>query len=68
VWFPIALRRVIRQSVPKLDKFTELGRPRSNVDLDGEYHRLLDRDRNPFAFLYKGAPECFLDLVLLNKG
>ena len=62
VWFPIALRRVIRQSVPKLDKFTELGRPRSNIDLDGEYHRLLDRDRNPFAFLYKGAPENLLEL------
>ncbi|KAH9486975.1 hypothetical protein JR316_0001041 [Psilocybe cubensis] len=54
LWFPIALRRVISRSVPKLDQFTELGRPRSSVDLDGEYHRLLNRDRNPFAFLYNG--------------
>ncbi|KAF5312519.1 hypothetical protein D9619_003561 [Psilocybe cf. subviscida] len=52
VWFPIALRRVIQRSVPKVDKFTELGRPRSHVDMDGEYHLLLDRDRNPFNFLY----------------
>ncbi|KAF8961003.1 hypothetical protein BDZ97DRAFT_1830853 [Flammula alnicola] len=52
VWFPIALRHVISRSVPKIDKFTELGRGRSSVDLDGEYRRLLDRDRNPFAFLY----------------
>lgn len=54
IWFPIALRRVIRQSVPKVDKFTELGRPRSKVDMDSEYHRLLQRDNNPFAFLYSG--------------
>ena len=67
VWFPIALRRVIRQSVPKLDKFTELGRPRSNIDLDGEYHRLLDRDRNPFAFLYTGMPESLLELLFLKR-
>ena len=67
VWFPIALRRVIRQSVPKLDKFTELGRPRSNIDLDGEYHRLLDRDRNPFAFLYTGMPESLLKHLFLKR-
>ncbi|KAF8168145.1 hypothetical protein B0H34DRAFT_48390 [Crassisporium funariophilum] len=54
VWYPLALHRVIRRSVPKVDKYTELGRPRSHVDMDGEYHRLLARDRNPFAFLYNG--------------
>ncbi|KJA29472.1 hypothetical protein HYPSUDRAFT_32950 [Hypholoma sublateritium FD-334 SS-4] len=54
LWFPIALRHVIRQSVPKVDKFTELGRPRGRSDKDGQYRRLLDRDTNPFAFLYKG--------------
>lgn len=67
VWFPIALRRVIRRSVTKLDKFTELGRPRSNIDLDGEYHRLLGRDRNPFAFLYTGALENLLELLFLKR-
>ncbi|KDR84944.1 hypothetical protein GALMADRAFT_1322109 [Galerina marginata CBS 339.88] len=54
IWFPLALRSVIRRSVPKLAKFSELGRPRTSVDLDGEYHRLLNRDRNPFSFLYNG--------------
>ncbi|KAF9568432.1 hypothetical protein CPC08DRAFT_702456 [Agrocybe pediades] len=54
IWFPLALRRVIQRSVPKVDKYTELGRPRSKADLDGEYHRLLNRDKNPFAFLYNG--------------
>ncbi|KAF5374814.1 hypothetical protein D9758_000330 [Tetrapyrgos nigripes] len=54
VWFPLALRRVIKKSVPKIDRFTELGRPRNEVDMDAEYHRLLDRDQNPFAFLYSG--------------
>ncbi|KAF9040576.1 hypothetical protein BJ165DRAFT_1549063 [Panaeolus papilionaceus] len=52
LWFPFVLRRVIKQSVPKVDTFTELGRPRNLVDMDGEYQRLLGRDRNPFAFLY----------------
>ncbi|PFH54435.1 hypothetical protein AMATHDRAFT_19 [Amanita thiersii Skay4041] len=54
IWFPIALRRVIRKSVPKVDKFTEIGRPRNSIDLDSEYQRLLSRDRSPFAFLYNG--------------
>ncbi|GLB36114.1 hypothetical protein LshimejAT787_0304020 [Lyophyllum shimeji] len=54
VWFPIALHRVIKVSVPQVDKFTELGRARNRVEMDAEYHRLLLRDRNPFAFLYSG--------------
>lgn len=54
IWFPIALRRVIEESVPKVDKYNGLGRLRSEADMDAEYHRLLDRDRNPFAFLYSG--------------
>ena len=52
IWFPTALVRVIRLSVPKVDKFTDIGRPRTSVDKDSEYHRLIARDRNPFAFLY----------------
>ncbi|KAK0506489.1 hypothetical protein EDD18DRAFT_1455799 [Armillaria luteobubalina] len=54
IWFPIALRSVIKHSVPKIDRYTSLGRLRNSVDLDGEYHRLLNRDQNPFAFLYSG--------------
>ncbi|TRM60170.1 hypothetical protein BD626DRAFT_408024 [Schizophyllum amplum] len=51
VWFPISLRRVIKQSV---DHYTELGRKRNSVEMDSEYRRLLGRDNNPFAFLYSG--------------
>ncbi|RDB29648.1 hypothetical protein Hypma_015565 [Hypsizygus marmoreus] len=54
IWFPIALRSVIKASVPKVDKFTEFGRARNKVEMDAEYHRLLSRDRNPFSFLYSG--------------
>ncbi|KAJ8083971.1 hypothetical protein PM082_002738 [Marasmius tenuissimus] len=54
ICYPLSLRSVIRKSVPKVDRFTQLGRPRSQIDMDSEYHRLLARDNNPFAFLYAG--------------
>ncbi|KAG6862355.1 hypothetical protein C0995_011795 [Termitomyces sp. Mi166 len=54
IWFPVALHRSIKLSVPKVDKFTELGRLRNNCEMEEEYHHLLDRDQNPFAFLYSG--------------
>ncbi|KAF7347866.1 hypothetical protein MVEN_01544400 [Mycena venus] len=54
VWFPLALRQIIKQSIPYVDRYSELGRLRNSDEMDSEYHRLLDRDRNPFAFLYSG--------------
>ncbi|KAJ7492658.1 hypothetical protein FB451DRAFT_1219165 [Mycena latifolia] len=54
VWFPLALRQIIKQSVPNVDRYSELGRLRNSQEMDSEYHRLLSRDRNPFAFLYSG--------------
>ncbi|KAJ7706220.1 hypothetical protein B0H17DRAFT_919193 [Mycena rosella] len=54
IWFPLALRQMIKQSVPLVDRYTELGRLRNSQEMDTEYHRLLSRDRNPFAFLYSG--------------
>ncbi|KAJ7244762.1 hypothetical protein B0H12DRAFT_1211560 [Mycena haematopus] len=54
IWFPLALRKIIKQSVPDVDRYSELGRLRNSEEMDSEYHRLLDRDRNPFAFLYSG--------------
>ncbi|KAJ6604613.1 hypothetical protein DFH09DRAFT_1123281 [Mycena vulgaris] len=54
VWFPIVLRQIIKQSVPDVDRYSELGRRRNSQEMDSEYHRLLSRDRNPFAFLYSG--------------
>lgn len=55
VWFPIQLYTALRRVTPKVDRFTELGAPRSNSDMDREYQRLLGRDRNPLNFLYGGA-------------
>ena len=43
---------------PIVDKFTELGQPRSQSDMDREYQRLLDRDRNPLTFLFEGVFAC----------
>ncbi|KAK0464168.1 hypothetical protein IW261DRAFT_1524303 [Armillaria novae-zelandiae] len=55
ICFPIAAP-VVSLSIPspKSNRYTSLGRLRNSVDLDGEYHRLLSRDQNPFAFLYSG--------------
>ncbi|EIN13788.1 hypothetical protein PUNSTDRAFT_58299 [Punctularia strigosozonata HHB-11173 SS5] len=52
VWFPIRLRQVVEEGIPKVDKYTELGKSRSRSDMDREYQRLLERDRGPFTFLY----------------
>ncbi|KAI0335198.1 hypothetical protein GY45DRAFT_1416939 [Cubamyces sp. BRFM 1775] len=54
IWFPIHLHTTIRRVTPKVDRFTELGTPRSNSDMDREYQRLLGRDQNPLNFLYNG--------------
>jgi len=53
IYFPIHLTRVIRFAVPKVDKYTEIGKLRSKSELNREYLRTLERDRNPFAFLYR---------------
>ena len=66
IWFPISLRRVIKQSVPKVDHYTELGRKRNSVEMDSEYRRLLARDNNPFAFLYSGKQSLFTLCPLPN--
>ncbi|THH16822.1 hypothetical protein EW146_g3878 [Bondarzewia mesenterica] len=54
IWFPLSLRMAIKQSVPIVDRYTELGKRRSNSDMDREYQRLLSRDKNPLSFLYGG--------------
>ncbi|KAI0936419.1 hypothetical protein AcV5_004565 [Taiwanofungus camphoratus] len=54
VWFPIHLYRTIRTVAPVVDPYTELGVLRSRSDMNREYQRLLDRDRNPLCFLYNG--------------
>lgn len=53
IYFPIHLAKVIRFSVPKVDKYTGIGKLRSKSELNREYLRILERDRNPFSFLYR---------------
>jgi hypothetical protein len=55
LWFPIRLMHTIRQSLPQVDPYTELGRKRSRPEMELEYQRLLERDQSPFGFLYKGT-------------
>ncbi len=38
---------------PQVDAYTELGSLRSNTELNREYQRALDRDKNPLQFLYR---------------
>ncbi|KAI0068240.1 hypothetical protein BV25DRAFT_1867258 [Artomyces pyxidatus] len=52
--YPLSLRSVLIQAVPIVDRYTELGKIRSDSDMDREYQRLLARDRNPLSFLYGG--------------
>ncbi|KZT72840.1 hypothetical protein DAEQUDRAFT_704553 [Daedalea quercina L-15889] len=54
IWFPIHLFRTVKRVVPVVDRFTELGALRSNSDMNREYQRLLNRDKNPLNFLYSG--------------
>ncbi|KAM0756390.1 hypothetical protein T439DRAFT_308870 [Meredithblackwellia eburnea MCA 4105] len=49
-FLPWRVYRVIKEEVPQVDKFTELGEQRKNVT--AEYERLLDDDPSPFSFLY----------------
>ena len=51
VWFPLRVWRVIRAEAPEVDKFTEMGRKRR--DVEGEYWRLLDADMGPWTYLYQ---------------
>ena len=57
MWFPIRLHQVIKQAVPLVDRYTELGKLRSRSDMDREYQRLLERDGSPITFLYQGGSD-----------
>lgn len=60
LWFPYRLHKVLKESVPVVDRYTELGTARSNSEMNREYQRLLTRDRNPLNFLYSGTPCSYL--------
>ncbi|KAF9316036.1 hypothetical protein BG003_002394 [Podila horticola] len=51
-YFPLAIRRLVVQNLPRIDKYTEQGERR--LDLDEEYKRLTNSDNCPYNFLYSG--------------
>jgi hypothetical protein len=67
VYFPIHLAKVIRFSVPKVDKYTEIGKLRSKSELNREYLRILERDRNPFSFLYRSESSSVYDTLPVGR-
>jgi hypothetical protein len=50
----------IKKSLPLVDQYTELGKKRSEPEMELEYQRILNRDTNPFSFLYQGQSQVFL--------
>ncbi|KAG0204931.1 hypothetical protein BGX28_003273 [Mortierella sp. GBA30] len=51
-YFPLAIRRLIVLNLPRIDRYTEQGERR--LDLDEEYKRLTNSDNCPYNFLYNG--------------
>lgn len=52
IYFPLAIRRLVVLNLPRIDKYTEQGERR--LDLDEEYKRLTNSDNCPYNFLYNG--------------
>ncbi|KDQ13737.1 hypothetical protein BOTBODRAFT_111078 [Botryobasidium botryosum FD-172 SS1] len=52
IYFPLRLAQTIRQCLPIIDPYTELGKQRTAVEMEHEYQRMLARDREPLSFLY----------------
>jgi hypothetical protein len=67
LYFPIKLYRTVRQNLPKIDEYTELGRARGRTETNHEYERVLARDDNPFSFLYQGESIARLSLGLSDR-
>ncbi|KAF9182915.1 hypothetical protein BGZ51_004359 [Haplosporangium sp. Z 767] len=51
-YFPLAIRRLVMLNLPRIDRYTEQGERR--LDLDEEYKRLTNADNSPYNFLYNG--------------
>lgn len=52
LWYPYKLMMTIKEMLPNVSKFNELGRKRSEEEMQIYYQRLLNRDKSPFNFLY----------------
>ncbi|KAG0317912.1 hypothetical protein BGZ97_004670 [Linnemannia gamsii] len=68
LYFPLAIRRLVVQNLPRIDKYTEQGERR--LDPDEEYKRLTNSDNCPYNFLYNGYRRehgTYKVVVMLNK-
>ncbi|SPO28705.1 uncharacterized protein UTRI_04583 [Ustilago trichophora] len=52
LWYPYKLMMTIKEMLPRVSPFNELGRKRSEEEMQIYYQRLLNRDKSPFNFLY----------------
>ncbi len=52
LWYPYKLMMTIKEMLPQVSPYNELGRKRSEEEMQIYYHRLLNRDKSPFNFLY----------------
>ncbi|KAJ1033853.1 hypothetical protein NDA16_000061 [Ustilago loliicola] len=52
LWYPFKLMMTIKEMLPHVSPFNKLGRKRSQEEMQIYYHRLLNRDKSPFNFLY----------------
>ncbi len=52
LWFPYRMVMVIRQMLPRVPKYNELGHKRSAAEMEKEYYRLVGNDKSPLNFMY----------------
>ncbi|PWN50271.1 hypothetical protein IE53DRAFT_316116 [Violaceomyces palustris] len=52
LWFPYRMMMTIKDMLPHVSQFNELGLKRSPEEMDMEYQRLVDRDKSPLSFMY----------------
>ncbi|KAG8849341.1 hypothetical protein FRB96_000877 [Tulasnella sp. 330] len=70
IYVPIRLWITTMRCLPVVERYSTLGRPRSEVEMEHEYQRQLDRDNNPLSFLYNDYRRtwgAYRSIVLLMK-
>ncbi|KAN0065817.1 hypothetical protein ACQY0O_000947 [Thecaphora frezii] len=52
LWFPWRMMKTIKGMLPDVSEYNELGKKRTEEEMEIEYARLLNRDKSPLNFLY----------------
>ena len=52
IWFPFRMFMVIKDMLPSVSEYNELGRKRSKAEMEVEYYRLMNKDKSPLNFMY----------------